>query len=51
MVKAQCLWDKAVKMNSSIDCSNVLVANLGTIATLVAGFTPKPTIKKSEPDC
>ena len=28
MVKAQCLWDVAIKMNSSIDSTNVLVANL-----------------------
>ena len=28
IVKAQCLWDVAIKMNSSIDSTNVLVANL-----------------------
>ena len=28
MAKAQCLWDVAVKMNLSIDSTNVLVANL-----------------------
>ena len=28
MVKAQCLRDVAIKMNSSIDSTNVLVANL-----------------------
>ena len=28
MVKAQCLWDVAIKMNSSRDSANVLVANL-----------------------
>ena len=28
MVKAQCSWDVARKMNSSIDSTNVLVANL-----------------------
>ena len=28
MVKVQCLWDVAIKMNSSIDSTNVLVANL-----------------------
>ena len=27
-IKAQCLWDVAIKMNSSIDSTNVLVANL-----------------------
>ena len=27
-VKAQCLWDVAIKMNSSIDSTNVLAANL-----------------------
>ena len=41
MVKAQCLWDVAIKKNSSIDSTNVLVANLKPLmATLVAGFTP-----------
>ena len=28
MAKAQCLWDVAIKMHSSIDSTNVLVANL-----------------------
>ena len=28
MVKEQCLLDVAIKMNSSVDCTNVLVANL-----------------------
>ena len=28
MVKVQCLWDVAIKMNSSVDGTNVLVANL-----------------------
>ena len=28
MAKAQCLWDVAINMNSSIDSTNVLVANL-----------------------
>ena len=28
MEKAQCLWDEAIKMNSSIDSTNVLAANL-----------------------
>ena len=28
MVKVQCLWDVAIKMNSSIDSTNVQVANL-----------------------
>ena len=28
MVKAQCLGDVAIKMNSSVDCIDVLVANL-----------------------
>ena len=28
MAKALCLWDVAIKMNSSIDNTNVLVANL-----------------------
>ena len=28
MVRAQCLWDVAIKMNSSIDSTNILVANL-----------------------
>ena len=28
MIKAQCLWDVAIKMNSSIDSTNVQVANL-----------------------
>ena len=28
MIKAQCLWDVAIKMNLNIDCTNVLVANL-----------------------
>ena len=28
MVKAQCLWDVAIKMNLSIDSTNVLVPNL-----------------------
>ena len=27
MVKPQCLWDVAIKMNSSIDSTIVLVAN------------------------
>ena len=52
MVKAQCLWNVAIKMNSSIDSTNVLVANLigatvlGTMATLIAGFTPLNHHKK-----
>ena len=28
LVKAQCLWDVAIKMNSIIDSTNMLVANL-----------------------
>ena len=28
MVKAQCLWDVAIKMNSSTDSTNMLVTNL-----------------------
>ena len=28
VIKAQYLWDVAIKMNSSIDSTNVLVANL-----------------------
>ena len=31
MVKAQYLWDVAIKMNSSIDSTNVLVANLKSL--------------------
>ena len=31
MVKAQCLWDVAIKMNSSIDSTNMLVANLKSL--------------------
>ena len=34
MVKTKCLWDVAIKMNSSIDSANVLVANL----KLYSGF-------------
>ena len=47
--------DVVLKMNSSIDNTKVLVANLkpvlDTMATLVAGFAPKSTIENSEPDC
>ena len=28
MVKVQCMWDGALKVNSRIDCTNVLVAIL-----------------------
>ena len=28
MIKAQCLWDVAIKMKSSLDSTNVLVASL-----------------------
>ena len=28
MIKVQCLWDEAMNINSSIDSTNVLVANL-----------------------
>ena len=28
MVKAQCLWDVTIEMNSSIDSTNILVTNL-----------------------
>ena len=36
MVKAQCLWDVAIKMNSSIESTNVLVDNLNPL--LVANY-------------
>ena len=46
LVKVQCLWDVAIKMDSSIGSTNVLVANLkpiilyilGTMATLVSYY-------------
>ena len=43
MVKVQCLWNVAIKMNTSID--STLAANLkqlyilGTMAAIIAGFT------------
>ena len=35
MVKMQCLWDVAIKINSSIEITNVLVANLNSSLTCV----------------
>ena len=44
-------WDVAIKMNLSVDSTNVLVANLkplywDAMATLVVGFTPSNYHKK-----
>ena len=41
MVKAQCLWDVAIKMNSSIDSTdvlNVLVANFKPLLYVMLHF-------------
>ena len=54
MVKAQCLWDVAIKINSSINSTNVLVANLKPLywalwpRCMVAGFTPVLNLPKKK---